>query len=203
MIAFSCPKCGKQFHLKPEFAGRKTQCSTCKAPLVVPAPDQTLAYAVPPEETIAPVVSQRIAFSCAKCGMKFSLKLEFAGRATKCPTCKEALVVPWPEAALAPVIGQIKGTQSSLAQDGVAGGVTLAGDFATAEALSLQHLIDGRAKDGPRYIVESELARGGMGAVMRAVDCDIRREVAVKYLLDQTDAAKKLQIGRASCRERV
>jgi serine/threonine-protein kinase len=26
---------------------------------------------------------------------------------------------------------------------------------------------------------------------LRAVDCDIRREVAVKYLLDQTDAGKK------------
>ena len=30
-----------------------------------------------------------------------------------------------------------------------------------------------------------------MGAVLRAVDCDIRREVAVKYLLDQTDPAEK------------
>ena len=36
-----------------------------------------------------------------------------------------------------------------------------------------------------------EIARGGMGAVLRAVDCDIRREVAVKYLLDQADAGKK------------
>src|ERR1700752_2004843 len=28
---------------------------------------------------------------------------------------------------------------------------------------------------------------------MRAVDCDIRREVAVKYLLDQSDPKKKLR----------
>src|SRR5207249_5086294 len=36
-------------------------------------------------------------------------------------------------------------------------------------------------------------ARGGMGAVIRAVDCDIRREVAVKYLLNQSDSKKKLR----------
>ena len=35
-----------------------------------------------------------------------------------------------------------------------------------------------------------------MGAVLRAVDCDIRREVAVKYLLDQTDAARRLASSR-------
>jgi serine/threonine protein kinase len=32
-----------------------------------------------------------------------------------------------------------------------------------------------------------------MGAVLRAVDCDIRREVAVKYLLDQADPRKKVR----------
>src|SRR5206468_12565139 len=31
------------------------------------------------------------------------------------------------------------------------------------------------------------ISRGGMGAVMRAVDCDIRREVAVKFMLDDRD----------------
>src|SRR5262249_43741407 len=46
---------------------------------------------------------------------------------------------------------------------------------------------------GQRYVLEGEIGRGGMGAVLRAVDCDIRREVAVKYLLDQADAGKKLR----------
>src|SRR5208283_4105414 len=32
-----------------------------------------------------------------------------------------------------------------------------------------------------------------MGAVLRAVDCDIRREVAVKYLLDQSNSGKQLR----------
>jgi serine/threonine protein kinase len=39
--------------------------------------------------------------------------------------------------------------------------------------------------------VLNEIARGGMGAVLRAADCDIRREVAVKYLLDHADERKK------------
>ncbi|HZZ78170.1 MAG TPA: protein kinase [Gemmataceae bacterium] len=179
MIAFSCSRCGKRFKLKPEFAGRKTTCSGCKEPLVVP--DET-APALP-----------KIAFSCDRCGMKFSVPGECAGRKTTCPGCKAVLVVPTAEAtcAFVPGPGQIKGPQSSVAQVGVEGGVTLAGDFATAEALSMQNLIDGKGNDGARYVVEEELARGGMGAVMRAIDCDIRREVAVKYLLDQSDPKKK------------
>jgi len=41
------------------------------------------------------------------------------------------------------------------------------------------------------YQVEGEIARGGMGAIMRAVDQDIRREVAVKFLLNHADAKMK------------
>ena len=52
-------------------------------------------------------------------------------------------------------------------------------------------LLARRTKKDGRYLVEQEIARGGMGVVLRAVDCDIRREVAVKYLLDQADSGKK------------
>ena len=61
MISFSCDKCGKQFNPKPEFAGRST--AGCKAPLVVPTPDATIGYDAPPAETVAPVDSEKIAFS--------------------------------------------------------------------------------------------------------------------------------------------
>ena len=190
MITFACDKCGKQFTLKREFAGRTTSCSVCKAPLVVPA------GAPPAHAGGSPNAggSQRIAFSCEKCGMKFSVPAQCGGRKTTCPTCKNPLSVP-PLAQLiqSPAAGRIDGTQSSLAKAGMEGGLTLAGDFTTAERLSLQNLIDSQAREGVRYVVEGELARGGMGAVMRAVDCDIRREVAVKYLLDQGDAKKKIR----------
>ena len=35
-----------------------------------------------------------ISFSCSHCGMKLKVKPEFAGRSSKCPTCKQPLVVP-------------------------------------------------------------------------------------------------------------
>jgi hypothetical protein len=35
-----------------------------------------------------------IHFSYSRCGQKFNVKPDFAGRATTCPACKQALVVP-------------------------------------------------------------------------------------------------------------
>ncbi len=57
----------------------------------------------------------------------------------------------------------------------------------------MQELLGRQRTRGQRYAIEGEIARGGMGAILRAIDCDIRREVAIKYLLDQTDAGKKLR----------
>ncbi|MBY0528118.1 MAG: protein kinase [Gemmataceae bacterium] len=51
--------------------------------------------------------------------------------------------------------------------------------------------LTGRGPSNQRYRVAGEIARGGMGKVVRAVDCDLRREVAVKYMLDQTDAEQQ------------
>ena len=99
MITFSCLKCGKQCSLKPEFAGRTTSCSACKAPLVVPAAAAPVADAAGSSKSAA--ATEKIAFSCEKCGMKFSVPLEFVGRKTICPSCKDPLVVPDPEQILA------------------------------------------------------------------------------------------------------
>jgi serine/threonine protein kinase len=185
MIAFTCQKCGKQYNLKPEFAGRKTTCSGCKEPMVVPAPETA--------QTVAPEAKARISFSCTKCGMKFNALAEFAGRKTTCPSCKEALVVPSPDQTLAyvPPAGQIDGAPSSLAKAEVDVGVTLGGGVAGTS--SLPSLMAGKSGGGARYVIDKELARGGMGAILRAIDCDIRREVAVKYLLDQTSATNKVR----------
>ncbi|HTU22266.1 MAG TPA: protein kinase [Gemmataceae bacterium] len=135
-----------------------------------------------------------IAFSCAHCGMKFSVKPEFAGRATRCPTCKQLLVVPLEATVAAPPPSRIEGALSSLARAGVAADVTVAWQRATDKdgaARPVAEVLASRNAEGPRYLLEGEIARGGMGAVLRAVDCDIRREVAVKYLLDQSDPRKK------------
>jgi len=124
-----------------------------------------------------------IAFACTHCGFKLKVHEQFAGRASKCPTCKQPLVVPAAGVAVN-LPRQIDGQASSLGEAGQ-GGVTLAGQLGVAELLAQP-----RAR-GERYVVAGEIARGGMGAVLRAVDCDIRREVAVKYMLDQSDPKKK------------
>lgn len=133
-----------------------------------------------------------ISFSCAYCAMKMRVDDTFAGRATKCPTCKQPLIVPVPEKTQAYVPkDQIDGTPSSVAHAGLEGGITLGQAAAGAGQKSVQELLARQTKKGERYIIEKEIARGGMGAVLRAVDRDIRREVAVKFLLNQTDARSK------------
>jgi serine/threonine protein kinase len=135
-----------------------------------------------------------ISFSC-QCGMKFQVKPEFAGRSSRCPTCQQMLVVPQPVKTGVVGQGHIDGTPSSLDRVGTDAGVTLepANAVTVKSRVSVRDLLARRTTRGQRYVVEAEIARGGMGAVLRAVDCDIRREVAVKYLLDQADPRKKLR----------
>lgn len=137
-----------------------------------------------------------IAFSCAHCGMKLKVKDEFASRQSKCPTCKQALVVPLPSATAHFVPPQqIDGEESSLAGAGVGGGIILDNvrrpTPSNQKHRSVGEALAQRKKNTQRFVVEGEIARGGMGAVLRAVDCDLRREIAVKYMLDDMDQKKK------------
>jgi len=57
---------------------------------------------------------------------------------------------------------------------------------------SIAHLLGRAARaSGGRYVVEGEIARGGMGAHRQAVDCDIRREVAASTCSIKPDYGKK------------
>jgi serine/threonine protein kinase len=147
-----------------------------------------------------------IRFSCLHCGMKYQLKEEFAGRQTRCRSCQQPLTVPPPVAVAVDAPPRLEGPQSCLHQVGHAGGVCLEQTLAThsppeVHAPTLEHarevqrpvreVLSQGAATGQRYLVAGELGRGGMGLVLRAVDSDIRREVAVKYLLDPGDPRKK------------
>lgn len=141
-----------------------------------------------------------IAFACSQCGTRLRVPELFAGRQARCPTCKQPLAVPLPSATASAVLPQqLGGAESSLAQAGLTGGVTLDPDPRgqkppTVPGLQPRRTVeDTLAQRQPtqRYVVEDEIARGGMGAILRAVDCDLRREVAVKYLLDDQDPKKK------------
>jgi serine/threonine protein kinase/phage FluMu protein Com len=136
-----------------------------------------------------------ITFRCAHCGLLLQVDDRSGGKPARCPACKHVSAVPSPAATVtwkAPE--ELDGVHSTLARAGLKGDVNLdspdpGGTPRPSRAARLQK---GQAQ-GQRYVLEGEIARGGMGAVLRALDCDIRREVAVKYLLDQADAAKKLR----------
>lgn len=131
-----------------------------------------------------------IQFNCLECGMKFQVKDEFAGRDTKCPTCKSPLRVPELSRTEAPLpVASISGAESSLHKAGSSEGVTVA-YRPSHEAPVGDLLAKSKPHDG-RYIIDKEIARGGMGAVLRAIDRDIRREVAIKFMLDEHDSGKK------------
>lgn len=135
-----------------------------------------------------------IQFACTHCGMKFQVKGEFAGRPGHCPTCKHPVVVPSTASPIKPLpTGKIEGQPSSLERAGLDVSVTLdtPSNPSTAGRTSVADLLAGKSRLGSRYVIENEIARGGMGAVVRAVDCDIRREVAIKYMLDDSDQGKK------------
>jgi hypothetical protein len=129
--------------------------------------------------------------------MKLKVKPELTGCAGQCPGCKWPLTVP---AALKETqayvpTGPVGGTLSSLTRAGVEVGVTLDKPPSATDAgqPSVQELLGRRSQKAERYVLGNEIARGGMGAVLRAIDGDIRREVAVKFLLDQADRQKKLR----------
>ncbi|MCY3019315.1 MAG: protein kinase [Planctomycetota bacterium] len=76
------------------------------------------------------------------------------------------------------------GQQSSLSVAGVQGGVVLGQDKPVVESLTA-------ATGDEKYAVEDEIARGGMGAILKAVDRDIRRPVAMKVMLGEADERKR------------
>ncbi len=144
-----------------------------------------------------------IVFPCARCGQKLQIPDDFAGKPVRCSVCKHVMTSPAPVAvavAATVALPEITGNPSSLAQAGLNGGVTVGlaapsdtedSAKASSSQRSLREALAHGASCVERYRVLNEIARGGMGAVLRAADCDIRREVAVKYLLDQADDRKK------------
>ncbi len=96
----------------------------------------------------------------------------------------------------------VVGPKASLSHVGLEGGVTLDQPTASTERTptggtttlptaradapghSVHELLTQRPGE-EKYVIASEIARGGMGVIMRAVDRDIRRDVAMKVLLSE------------------
>jgi serine/threonine protein kinase len=136
-----------------------------------------------------------IRFACDHCGMQYEVNDELEGRCGQCRSCNQSVTVPLIDRSseLPPTTGPSDGSLSGLQQGGVDLGETIVTpkNSSAAEHSSSASLLAGQSRQGSRYVIENEIARGGMGAVVRAIDCDIRREVAVKYMLDESDQDRK------------
>jgi serine/threonine protein kinase/Leucine-rich repeat (LRR) protein len=77
--------------------------------------------------------------------------------------------------------------EANLGKAGLDVGITLApGDAPDPATTTLQHRPVGellRGGSGGKYVVDGELGRGGMGVVLRVIDRDLHRDVAMKVLL--------------------
>ena len=129
----------------------------------------------------SPAPAKKIQFACADCGRSYSVPTEFAGRTTKCRGCGKDLAIPAPREP-APQTPDPRSLQDETV-----------GMAPASQPLPLATPI---SPTGGRYRYFDEIARGGMGVVLRAADEEIQREVAVKRLLDDSDSDSKLRFIR-------
>jgi serine/threonine protein kinase len=141
-----------------------------------------------------------IAFRCPCCGKNLRIQDEVAGKRVKCPTCAAAVLIPATGAPAQPAPEDL--TLPPAPQPAVVAGdlslpaapeVSATGTrpHVPAAGRPVPEVLAEQPSGGQRYAMESEIGRGGMGAVLRAVDQQIRREVAVKFLLDGADECLK------------
>jgi hypothetical protein len=80
----------------------------------------------------------------------------------ECPTCKQPLVVPTPDATRSFVhADHIDGASSSLHQAGVDAGITVdqSQSYAPKDAKSVAQILAGRTKKDERYLLEGEFKK--------------------------------------------
>lgn len=132
-----------------------------------------------------------ITFSCSRCGVKLQVNESCTGKQARCPACRSLVAIPSPAAA-APAPPSVDGHSSSLDKLGLAGSVSLS-PRRSRPVVNPPAAIPGDKSAGKRLVTTGEIARGGMGAVLRAFDRDIRRDIAIKYMLDAGDPKKKMR----------
>ncbi len=71
---------------------------------------------------------------------------------------------------------------------GIESGVTLEAPDKSSDPGKTTRLSSGKPDE--KYNIEDEITRGGMGAILRSLDRDIRRQVAMKVMLDKGSLSK-------------
>ena len=118
--------------------------------------------------------------SCPQCGSPVEVPAAPEGSERTCPNCSTTFV---PERVETDGTGPIP--TITLAASGDRG---RPGSAKTVAELLMQS----RGDMGTKYITDDEIARGGMGIVLRVIDADIRREVAKKVMLTDEASDEKL-----------
>ena len=83
-ISVKC-QCGMTFQAKPELAGKRVKCGSCKAPILIPQSGQSTG---PPPSSTSEV------FVACQCGQQFKVATQYAGQQVNCPKCQVSLTVP-------------------------------------------------------------------------------------------------------------
>ncbi|OGV71136.1 MAG: hypothetical protein A2283_23690 [Lentisphaerae bacterium RIFOXYA12_FULL_48_11] len=134
-------------------------------------------------------------FQCPNCGQKLAIESMHGGTAIQCPSCGTNLTVP--VSSPAPTSEVIKTLQSNIdrgnmtisqymAQQQIEGGVDLQ---STEDKTSASSILT--AEQGRKYQLGDIVAQGGMGAILHAKDANLRRNVAMKVMLDPDKAGKE------------
>ncbi|MCI0681583.1 MAG: hypothetical protein L0Y71_05735 [Gemmataceae bacterium] len=105
-IRFKCPHCKKPLAVKDNLAGKRAACPACKKPILIPAPIaapvdvEALAAAALADPVEAPKddAAKPIEFNCVYCDEPVTAAPDMAGKQMPCPSCRQILKVPLPQA---------------------------------------------------------------------------------------------------------
>jgi serine/threonine protein kinase len=172
MIAITCPHCDHEFEAEEELAGLQLHCPACDKPVMLPkrssgviSGNHSSAFSTSPRAPDLPTASETMPFSMPPPASK-------SESAAKGGAYEMTVVV----------------NRDAADRERTQVPSSARGDDEQSRSPVPQPLLQSAHQ---RFIVVDEIGRGGMGTVVRANDREIRREVAVKYLLDQSDPANK------------
>lgn len=93
-ISFRCDKCGANYEVKAEHAGKRTKCAKCGQSIVVPKSDGVRPESASSSQTASPVEPSRSLRVTCTCGKSYSAKPQLAGKRVKCAACGSDLAIP-------------------------------------------------------------------------------------------------------------